>query len=146
MPYAGDYRTAGVIQAAYLLNAPLAAVVVQPCAGVNESASDAFSFVSVDVPDVIVETIKAAEDGDGIILRAYEAYNQTAKATLSFGFPLKSACLCDLLENDLSPVPCANNAVALTFKPYEIHTLRVFADSQKSAAPPRKPARRPTKE
>ena len=38
-----------------------------------------FSLVSVDQPNVILETVKKAEDGQGTIVRMYESENARTK-------------------------------------------------------------------
>ena len=39
-------------------------------------------FLSVDKRDVVLETVKKAEDGDGVIVRLYEVENARTKVTL----------------------------------------------------------------
>ena len=43
------------------------------------------SFVWVDKSNVIIETVKMAEDDDGIIVRLYESENAKTKAHIFFG-------------------------------------------------------------
>ena len=63
LPHAGDWRN-GTVPAAYSLNNPL---IVRQVRGVPQGASDADrgSLVHVDAPQIIIETVKQAEDGDG---------------------------------------------------------------------------------
>ena len=70
LPHTGDWRN-GTVPAAYGLNNPLIVHLVQ---GTPQGASEAgqYSLVHVDAPQIIVETVKQAEDGDGLIVRLYE--------------------------------------------------------------------------
>ncbi len=67
-PHAEGWRAAGTVAEAYKLNQPL---LVQSQA----KALDAFSYASVSNANVIVETIKRAEDGEGTVIRMYESEN-----------------------------------------------------------------------
>lgn len=121
-PHANDYREAGTIKKAYELNVPMTAVNV----GKNKGELPCeYSFLSVDKENVIFETAKKAEDGDDIILRGYECFNKRTTAVLTLGVPVKSAYVCDMLENIISEIPVNNNSIKVNFKPFEIITLKI---------------------
>jgi alpha-mannosidase len=67
LPHTGDWRN-GVPENAYDLNDP---VILRRVSG-TEGQSNAQSLFSVSSPNVIIETVKQAEDGNGIIVRLYE--------------------------------------------------------------------------
>ena len=83
------------------------------------------SFVSVSAPNVVVETIKRAEDGDGIIVRLYESQRKRGPATVRFAFPVVAAWETNLLEENQAELPVVDGAVSLNLRPYQIMTLRV---------------------
>ncbi|RLC69488.1 MAG: hypothetical protein DRI52_08785, partial [Chloroflexi bacterium] len=83
------------------------------------------SLVAVDVPNVIIETVKQAEDGQGVIVRLYENERCRGPATLRVGFPLAGAYRCNLLEENGAPLPIVQNEVRLAVKPYQIMTVRL---------------------
>ena len=117
-PHAGTWQEAGTAREAAKLN--------QPCHGIWGTAEyGAFSFASVDKPNVVLETIKRAEDGRGVILRLYEGENKRTFAKLSLAQTPKSVVECDLLENDERQIEISENGFAFTIKPYEIKTFRV---------------------
>lgn len=121
-PHSGDFKSAGIIKKAYELNCPLTAVKV----GKNKGTlTDNYSFLSVADDNVIIETVKKAENGDGIIVRMYESFNKRTDTTLNFGFDVESVILCDLMENDIKNLRTKNNSVNVTLKPFEIVTLKV---------------------
>jgi len=83
-------------------------------------------LVSVNVPEVVIETVKLAEDGSGdVIIRAYEATGARVQATITVGTSATSCQLTDLLEEPLeghAPVP--GNQVSLDCRPFRVFTLR----------------------
>lgn len=123
-PHPGDHLIGGVIKAGYELNVPLEWVAIEPRTPSKAFPSE-LSFIHVDIPNVIVETIKPAEDGAGIILRLYEAYGMANSAILNFAFPVRSVHLADMLERNIALLPSQNNGFEVSFRPFEIKTLRL---------------------
>ena len=118
-PHAGTWREAGTEQEALNLNVPAKAV-----AGAAEK--DRMEFLSVDKRDVVLETVKKAEDGDGVIVRLYEVENARTKVTLHCAEAIASAEETDLLENPIEgALDVKENEIELTIKPYEIRTIRI---------------------
>jgi alpha-mannosidase len=74
---------------------------------------------------VVIETIKQAEDGYGLIVRLYECHRQRNTITLNTGFDLHSVTLTNLIEDGDQPVPFQGRQITLPIKPYEIVTLRL---------------------
>jgi alpha-mannosidase len=127
LPHRGpwDHLTASE---SYSLNDPL--IVWSPGQrgpeGTHDTgAAQSGSLVRVDVPHVIIETIKQAEDGRGFIVRLYEHQRIRGECTLFTGFPLAAAWRADLLENDQECLQCAEHTVAFPIQPYQIVTLRL---------------------
>jgi len=83
------------------------------------------SFASIDKANAIIDTIKGAEDGDGLIVRVYESQGARCEATVSFGFDVKDVTECNLMEVDEQAVPADGNSFKFYIKPYEIKTFRV---------------------
>ena len=86
-----------------------------------------WSFLSVDKENVILETVKKAEDGNGIIVRLYEVNNSRTSVTLASDGTLSEARETDLLENPVEErkLEMTDHTVSFTIKPYEILTLRL---------------------
>ncbi len=74
---------------------------------------------------MIVETIKPAEDGRGLIIRLYETHNQRGRGSLSFATTINAAEECNLLEKALGPVSFLENSLEFQVRPFEIKTFRV---------------------
>lgn len=86
------------------------------------------ALVAVDTTDVVVESVKLADDRSGdVVVRLYEACGGAVAARLSAGFPLAAAFDCDLLEEpgQGSGRSSADGSVDLRFRPFQIRTLRL---------------------
>lgn len=121
-PHSGDWRSADTVSQAYELNNPLTAVVKENNGGALPAC---YSLVSCDCENAVIEVIKEAEDGDGLIVRLYECYNRRTWAGLRFARPIASVAESDLLEENPKPLDFAGDCVTLSLLPYEIKTLRV---------------------
>lgn len=75
--------------------------------------------------NVIVETIKWAEDDDGVIARIYEYRRTRGPVTISTSFPVKAAWHTNLLEENVTPLSVRAREVPFSVRPFEIVTLRV---------------------
>jgi len=121
-PHAGDAVEGGVIEEAYALNVPLSVTPVTPHDG---TAPRSMSWLQLDTPNVVIEAVKQAEDGDDVIVRLYEATGASVDAALSLNFPVAAAAEADLMENVLEELAIADGGVCLSFTPFEIKTLRL---------------------
>jgi len=105
MPHLGDWRHAGVIEAAEELNAVL---------GVPRS------LVTVDTPQARVEAIKRAEDSEAVIVRLYEAWGRPCRARITTTLPARRVTLCDLLERERE-----ETSLELDLRPFQVVTLKL---------------------
>ncbi|MCK0166713.1 glycosyl hydrolase-related protein [Jannaschia sp. S6380] len=81
-------------------------------------------LVSCVSTNVVLETLKPAEDGDGFILRLYEAGRRRGPVTISFSQTMEEVHRCDLLERDGERVRHACRECTLNLAPFEIVSLR----------------------
>ncbi|MDN4524082.1 alpha-mannosidase [Fictibacillus fluitans] len=108
LPHTGGWESAGTIRAAHEVN--------QKCPTVVETYHQGrlpatHSFLSVDAPNVIVTALKKSEDGEGIVLRLYEAHQTETVASIH--------------------LPESEREVEVSFKPCEIKTLYIPLDVTK---------------
>ena len=122
-PHRGDFREAGTIQKAYALNNPMRGIVKENHPG---TLPGTYSALAVDVPNVIPEVVKEAEDGQGTVLRLYEAFNRRTRLKLHLGEGPRKAYLCNMLEENEKELRTEGNEVELELKPFEIATLRII--------------------
>lgn len=59
-----------------------------------------FSFIETDCKNVVVETVKKAEDSSDIIVRMFECQNRRGKVNAVMFKDILNAAECDLLENE----------------------------------------------
>lgn len=123
LPHRGNWR-AGTVPAAYALNDPL--IVRRVLGEGGDRRSTRLSLLAVDVPNVVIETVKQAEDGQGLIVRLYENERCRGPVTLRVDFPLVSAYRCNLLEENEATLVVTRDTVHFTMKPYQIMTLRLI--------------------
>ncbi len=121
-PHQGGWETATAKQA-YALNDPLIAAAGT---SVQSTSNTIKPLISTSAPNVIIETVKQAEDGSGLIVRLYEYWRQRGAVTLETGFPLRTASITNLLEENQEELPVEGNRVTLNIRPYQIITLRLI--------------------
>jgi alpha-mannosidase len=131
LPHAGDWREAEVTRRAYELNAPLFVTKDERRKTKDDDTNSSsfvlrpLSFVNTPTANIVVETVKVAHDGDGLLVRLYEAHNQRGQATLVFGQPIAGAVEVDLLEREVGAVEVSGNQARFQVRPFEVKTLRV---------------------
>ncbi|MBQ7347645.1 MAG: hypothetical protein IJW55_06775 [Clostridia bacterium] len=108
---------------AYDLNNPMQ---ILPASGECATLPESFFIVQNNRENILCKVVKEAEDSNALILRLYENKNAKTRAKITFGFDVESVTLCDMLENDLKPLPLQGNSVELIFGTFEIHTLKVI--------------------
>ena len=121
-PHSGRPEQGGTIQAAYNLNNKM---LVKRIGKQNGILADEYSFVQCDSDNIILETIKKAENGNGIILRLYDAGNVCKNVCLHVAENISAAYECDMLENELTPIDVCNNALAVHVNNFEIKTIKL---------------------
>lgn len=118
-PHKEMWSAAGTVQEAYKLNQPAYATK-------GELKNTGKSFISTDKDNIIIETVKPAENGDGMIVRLYDCENSLTKATLTFAEGmLESVEECNLMEEKEVDIEACGNSFTVSVKPYEIKTYRV---------------------
>jgi alpha-mannosidase len=119
MPHTGSWQEAGVADVAAAFNH---AVVWAPGAVVDGSV------VRVDDPNLLVDTVKPAEDGDGVILRLYERHGGSGTARLLPHSSLggTTARLTNILEDPGAElVVDADGSITLDYSPHQVLTVRL---------------------
>ena len=115
-PHAEGWRAAGTVDEAYKLNQPLTAQT-------GTADGGAYSFAGVDRANVVLETVKMAEDESGIVLRMYESENALTKARLTVNTAFEKAYVCNLLEEIETEAVVNGNEIEVVLKPYEVVTV-----------------------
>ena len=116
LPHQGTWKQAGTVEEAYNLNQPAYAVL-------GGEEGKCFSFASVDKANVVLETIKQAECGEGTVLRMYECQNARTKVTLTLPEGTKTAYITNLLEEVEEELTVVDGKVTFVIKPFEVVTV-----------------------
>ena len=117
-PHKGDYIRGGVVKAGYELNVPLKTIPANP-------AVKSASLLTVEAGNIIVESVKKCEDSDDLIIRMYECHGTGISTKVDFGFKTRDIRLVDLMEKETDQESLDSDTGILTFKPFEIQTLKV---------------------
>jgi len=113
----GSFTHSGIIQQAYELNIPVTT---------SQGFAETQSLLSLDAGNVIVETVKPAEDGSGdLVVRLYESVHDATRCNLTFGLPVKKVFETDMMESGDKEIKCKDGVIRLRFRPFEIKTLRL---------------------
>lgn len=120
-PHTGDFRSGGTVNEGYKLNIPLIARKVGKTDG---HISDTLSLAKADKENIVIETVKKAEEGSSVIVRLYDAFNCKVNAALTLGFDFKEAYICDMLENNETALAFEGRTVKIPITNYQIVTLK----------------------
>ena len=115
----GTFMDSLVVREGYELNVPPTAVV---------GRGDTQSFFQVNCPNIIIDTVKLAEDQSGdIILRLYESKHADCECSLHWNMPAANASITGMAEDRDSDAPLMveDNTVILHFRPFEVKTIRL---------------------
>ena len=119
-PHGCSYLDSETIENSYYLNQPLLSFE-------GETELDKFSLASTDKKNVVIETIKYAEDGSGdIIIRLYESQNTRTKFKLDATIKFDNAYLVNLMEEHDQKIDSVDDGrIELDIKPFEILTIKL---------------------
>lgn len=121
-PHAGPAAISRVVQEGYSLNCPLYTMFSNAQKG---AWPERFSLACADADNIILETVKRAEDSDALILRLYETWNRATDCSIRFGRLMEMAAQCDMMEENEALLQVEGNRLRLHFRPFEIKTLKV---------------------
>lgn len=114
----GNFTESDVVRQGYELN-----VKPQMTAG----AANSFSVVDIEKKNVILDTMKPAEDGSNdVILRFYESAKAAVETDIVVQINAKRVYLCDMLENIQEEIMLENGRFRLFFRAFEIKTVRLL--------------------
>lgn len=115
------------IAEAYCLNDAIMLIENNSKKKPDKSLNSVGSFLSVDSPNIVIETIRKAENGNSIIVRLYESLRKRGTVTLATGFKISGAYRNNLLEKNPAKLDHSDNQIKLSVRPFEIITLRIIA-------------------
>ncbi|MDR3752596.1 MAG: glycoside hydrolase family 38 C-terminal domain-containing protein [Terracidiphilus sp.] len=122
-PHASDWKQALTERQGWSFNYKLEAMQVEKHGG---DLPATYSFIAVDPENVILTTVKKAEDDNALILRVYEWAGSTSRVRIHLPHGALSAVETNLMEMpEGAPLPVQNDSAILEVKPYSINTIKV---------------------
>jgi len=123
LPHAGDWRQGAIDKAGYAFNCP--AIISQPTHDTPKEATAtlpaSYSLINTKEKTAIIEVIKQAEDGNGLILRTFDSHGTHHQVNFELADQLSIVSETNLLEQAERPVTDKK----IRFSPYEIKTFRL---------------------
>lgn len=113
-PHTASLADACIVRKAYEFSMPWILV---------KGATQRQSWFSVDSPNMIIDTVKKAEDSDGLILRIYECNGSRGTARFSTTLPCRAARLTNLLEKTVGDLTLVSGGITLDYTPFQIITI-----------------------
>lgn len=120
LPHFDQMVHSDVVAAAYAVNSPVRAAHLEPGKGASTPLP---KLVTVDSRNVVIESVKKAEDSANLIVRLYECHNTRGKTWVSCAVPVRRAWLVDLNEDVLQQLDLSDGQVEVEYNPFEIVTL-----------------------
>ncbi len=83
--------------------------------------------MTLSAPNVLVSTIKKAEDDDSVIVRCYDIEGRDVRAELTFFAPLARAAMANIIEDEVRTLSIEKDApmVSLAFGHQAIETVKL---------------------
>jgi alpha-mannosidase len=125
LPHPGGWRGGGVEAEAALMAHPprLVREALEPPA-------------TCTAPNVVLQTLKPAEDADGVVLRLFEAHRRQGRVRVSLASWIARVSVCDLLEREEGEIEIVDGCVSLHLRPFQIVSLRLRAAASRPAPAP----------
>ncbi len=120
LPHEGDWKEGRTVDESFNINVPMRVAD-------HGKQGETYSFMNVDKNNVVLETIKKAEDGNGVIVRIYEVENKRTKVRLNTAITVHKAVETDMLENEIysNLKVIDEHNIEFEIKPYEVKTIRI---------------------
>jgi alpha-mannosidase len=123
VPHMGGWENALVFQAGLEFNNPL---LVCPLDQHPGKLSKKWGLLEVSVPNVILSALMPAQDGNGLIVRFYEATGRAAAdVKIHFSSRVQGAMEVNLMEDQRKSIAVENNTIRFDLGPFEIKTFRL---------------------
>jgi len=110
---------AQTVRRAWELNVHVRARPISNC-------GNSHSFVTVKGTEAIVESVKPAEDGRGLILRVYEPHGARGEVAIQTSIALVGVIECNLVEEDIDSVELEGTGFRFPINPFQIRTFRML--------------------
>ncbi|MEQ8839249.1 MAG: glycoside hydrolase family 38 C-terminal domain-containing protein [Lacipirellulaceae bacterium] len=127
VPHQGDWRSGDVVREATSFN--------QPLLWAKRPEIEAGRSLFTVEGGLVLDTVKPAEDGEGVVVRLYDPYGSSGRAVLKTRLPFSSACKSNILEDNLGHVDLFEEmssegepwrCLSLDYRPAEVVCLHLI--------------------
>ena len=125
-PHTGSWQESGTVREAYLLNNPMQAYCAN---GQRNGLPRRMSLVDHDHRNIMIESVKKAEDNDDTIIRLYEFENRRTDVQLRLPQKASKIWLCNMLEEKEQLLAESTDTFTVSAEPFGILTIRVKVNS-----------------
>ncbi len=125
LPHGPDWMISDTVQAAYALNLPVSTRVRQTAAGGMALSQ---SLVRTASRHAVIDTVKPAEDGDGMIVRVYECTGGRERTELTFATSISRALPVTILEDPeagVTDLHVSGGSLSFDLTPFAVRSFRV---------------------
>jgi alpha-mannosidase len=120
-PHPGDWRTGGTVRQGWELNVPLI-----PMTGRGEGEPTSKRYLAIEGDGLVLSAFKEAADGDGAILRVYEANGGHTEAAIKLAVPPQRVVATNFIEEDEAEITVEDDGFRFEMGPFEIKTFRII--------------------
>ncbi len=123
LPHTGTWQDAQTVRRGYEFNNPLIAVVSDPHKG---TLPPSHSFITLSPANLVLSTVKKAEDSDAWIVQWYDASGQDSEAHIQLPQKPKKVLMTNFLEEDGEPIQTNGNTLTVRTKKNSIMTVKIY--------------------
>lgn len=122
-PHKGNWKSANTVQKGWEYNEPLVAVINSIHSG---SLPLSKSFIKLDENNLILTTVKKAEDTDAWIIQWYDSEGKETEANLTLPAIPKKILKSNFMEEDGEPLKFNGKSVKVKTKKHSVETIKVY--------------------
>ena len=122
-PHAGTWQTGRTVEEAFKLNFALKGIPVSAKSGTLPESN---SYINCDNDDIVIDAVKQAQDGNGIIVRVYQSRRVRGERTLTINLPFTKVYETNLMEVDEKEIEFKDNKITFNVTPFEVKTFRLI--------------------
>jgi alpha-mannosidase len=116
LPHRGGWQEAGVVAEARRFNCPITWA---------DRGRASTAFAEVDDGNLVLDTIKRAEDDDDLVLRLYEAHGGRGVAGVRVAVPFARPRIANALEEPGDALAVEGDRILVPYRPFQLLTLRL---------------------
>jgi alpha-mannosidase len=84
------------------------------------------SYIESTSNNIVLDALKPAEDGRGLIMRVYDMLNISDRVKIKINFQVKEVFETDMLENDLNRIDINKGEISIDIGNFQVKTLRLI--------------------